>query len=864
MRGCIAAIKGVRLKSRWFYAAGEFGWNLKQTLPALIGHPLVFHARNRHINLELVKGELELQVEKVADGYHLSLAKHSSEPCIFLEQETSNRYRVIDFTDDYVAISQIISARGMFAPFVAKDKIVEIICNAKSNINISSDIDDDNIPEVAGDVTCWVHLLPINDGIKLNIWIRPFGDKGGCYLAAHGQKNVIATITTEDGKKVKQKALRDFVQEKASVQSLLDGCTTLAEFSGENEHSNEWCFDSIPTCLEVLLELEEYKKDYALNIEWPKGQTLKLKQKVSFKNLSVSIRGSRDWFAYDGEIKLDQNLTLDMKKLLDLFDSDYDYGRFIKLADGEFLALTENLKRHLAELKAISEDNKVYRLSTGILRGLADNETQIAGDKSWCEHITKLKSMEKHDPVIPSTLQADLREYQMTGFKYLSRLAKWGIGACLADDMGVGKTVQAIALFLELAPLGPILVVAPTSVCFVWLEELAKFAPTLNVYTLHKVTERQVVVSSLGKMDVLICSYGLLHQNEKIMLEKDWQAVILDEAQAIKNYETKRWKCATQLNSNCRVVLTGTPIENHLGELWSIFRFLNPGLLGSLKSFQARYATPIEKYRDPTAKRALKNLVRPYILRRTKTEVLQELPPKIEQSILIEPTAEEMAFYEAVRVKALQKIERLGEESGNVKRFGILAEITRLRQACCHSSLVDSNVNIANSKVKMFLQLVKNLNENKHKALVFSQYVRYLTKIREILERENITYQYLDGATPAKKRQEAVAAFQAGVGDLFLISLKAGGAGLNLTAADYVIILDPWWNPAVEAQASDRAHRIGQQRPVTIYRLIMRNSIEEKITKLHQDKKDLADDLLSGSDISGKITEDELMRLMDV
>ena len=337
---------------------------------------------------------------------------------------------------------------------------------------------------------------------------------------------------------------------------------------------------------------------------------------------------------------------------------------------------------------------------------------------------------------------------------------------------------------------------------------------------------------------------------------------ILDEAQAIKNSETKRWKYATQLNSQCRVALTGTPIENHLGELWSIFRFLNPGLLGSLSFFQQRFSGPIEKYRDPIAKRALKNLVSPYILRRTKSEVLLELPPKIEQSILIEPTTEETAFYEAVRVKALERIHQLEPSENNTKRFSILAEISRLRQACCHASLVDEEMMIESSKVKTFLTLAKNIIDNKHKALIFSQFVRYLSKIKEVLDQENIAYQYLDGSTSIKERQRAVEDFQAGTGDLFLISLKAGGTGLNLTAADYVIILDPWWNPAVEDQASDRAHRMGQQRPVTVYRLIMKNSIEEKIITLHKNKKDLAADLLSGSDMSGKITEEELVGLI--
>ncbi len=379
---------------------------------------------------------------------------------------------------------------------------------------------------------------------------------------------------------------------------------------------------------------------------------------------------------------------------------------------------------------------------------------------------------------------------------------------------------------------------------------------------LHNASDRTALIKSLGKMDILICSYGLLHQSGDLLLDKSWQMIILDEAQAIKNSETKRWKYATQLNSKCRIAMTGTPIENHLGELWSIFHFLNPGLLGSLKFFQQRFSGPIEKNQDPVAKRALKSLVSPYVLRRTKSEVLLELPPKIEQSILIEPSAEEVAFYDAVRVKALERISALDKAENNTKRFSILAEISRLRQACCHANLVEENINITSSKVKTFITLAKNIIDNKHKALIFSQFVRYLDIIKQALDEEKIDYQYLDGSTPIKARQRAVDAFQSGKGDLFLISLKAGGTGLNLTAADYVIILDPWWNPAVEDQAADRAHRMGQLRPVTVYRLIMKNSIEEKILALHKNKKDLAADLLSGSDMTGKISEEDLVGLI--
>jgi len=854
----LAAISGL---GSYYFSHNSARTN-RSTFNALIGHPLIFHAQNRDMHLELIKGELGLQVEKIADGYHLSLAEHSYEPRIFLLKDTTNRYRVMDFSDEFVAIGQIVSKDGLVVPFDAKEHVINIIRHAKASIPINSDIDDDNIPVIAGDTTCCVHMFQVAGGsMKLNLWIKPFGDHGHYYRAGHGQVNIIASIATENNEKTKQKVVRNFTQELASTKTLIKNCATLKEFDEKND---EWYFDATETCLEVLLELEEYKQKHALNIEWPKGETFKLKQKVSYKNLSMSIKGERDWFEYDGEVKLDHGLTLSMKSLLDSFENKQNHGRFVKLADGEFIALTEKFKKHLEDLKAISEGNRVYRLSTEVLRNLADDDAQVNGDKTWKAHLKKLQSMEKHNPSIPSTLQATLREYQETGFKYLSRLMHWGIGACLADDMGVGKTVQTIAVLLELAPSGPILVVAPTSVCFNWREELDKFAPTLNVHTLSDATDRKVMVESLGKMDILICSYSLLHQTEEVMLSKDWQAVVLDEAQAIKNHNTKRWKCVTQLKSQCRIALTGTPVENHLGEIWSIFRFLNPGLLGSLPSFQKRYLFPIEKYNDQVAKRALKNLVCPYILRRTKSEVLQELPAKTEQAILIEPTVEEAAFYEAVRIKAMQRISQLEQDNAGAKRFSILAEITRLRQACCHSSLADPNINLESSKIKTFLNIVRNLIENNHKALVFSQYVRYLDKIKEVLDNEKITYQYLDGATPVKARQVAVNAFQAGDGELFLISLKAGGSGLNLSAADYVVILDPWWNPAVEEQAAARAHRIGQLRPVTIYRLIMQNSIEEKIIALHKNKKDIADDLLSGSDVSGKITEEELIQLMSI
>ena len=358
---------------------------------------------------------------------------------------------------------------------------------------------------------------------------------------------------------------------------------------------------------------------------------------------------------------------------------------------------------------------------------------------------------------------------------------------------------------------------------------------------------------------MIICSYGLLQHNSELLIDKQWNTIVLDEAQAIKNAQTQRWKAVMKLKGNARIALSGTPIENHLGELWSIFSFINPGLLGSIKSFQNKYSTPIENNQAPDKVLALKTLVSPYILRRIKSEVLTELPPKIEQTIHIEPSEEEVVFYEALRRNAEERMAQLLAENN---RIAVLAEITKLRQACCDSSLVDGAIRLENSKIATFIETVKNIIDNGHKALVFSQFVSFLSIVRQRLEKEGINYHYLDGSSSPAQRKASVQAFQGGDRDLFLLSLKAGGSGLNLTAADYVIHLDPWWNPAVEDQASDRAHRIGQERPVTIYRLIMQNTIEEKIISLHEHKRNLANDLLSGQGVSGKLSNKDLMDLI--
>ena len=376
------------------------------------------------------------------------------------------------------------------------------------------------------------------------------------------------------------------------------------------------------------------------------------------------------------------------------------------------------------------------------------------------------------------------------------------------------------------------------------------------------------MLNALKPFDCVVISYGLLQRESEMLQSLTWRTIVADEAQALKNPLAKRSVAACALKGDFKLITTGTPIENNLSELWSLFRFVNPGLLGNLKRFSALFSTPIEAIKDDpiAAKKArnkLKNLIQPFILRRMKHQVLTELPARTDINIKVQLSDEEMALYEALRQSAIDNLtQSSSQDQPGAQRIKMLAELIKLRQACCNPALVLADNAIPSAKLAALDKLLDELQENNHKALIFSQFVGHLQLIKQHLDAKGVHYQYLDGSTPNKQRQQRVNAFQQGDGDVFLISLKAGGSGLNLTAADYVIHMDPWWNPAVEEQASDRAHRMGQQRPVTIYRLIASDTIEEKIVALHQHKRDLAQTLLSGNDQTSKLSVADMMAML--
>ncbi|MGR8933668.1 MAG: DEAD/DEAH box helicase [Gammaproteobacteria bacterium] len=830
-----------------------------QVALTLAGHPLLFWADNPDVRVELASGDPELRVEKQKNAQlkiGLSPQPESEQQKIHVSKESPTRLKVVEFKPEHRKILDIVGKHGLEVPAKAQDKVLQAIAAITPLLTVHSDIGGgvENVTEVPADHTLRVHLLPCGEGLKASLLLRPFGEAGPYYRPGSGGATVLAEI---EGQRLQTR--RDLRSEKKLAQQLLENCPTLAEAA---EDGGEYLLETPEQCLEFLLELEAVKEQ--VRVEWPEGQKFRLAGQADLAQFRLQIRKDRDWFSLEGEVQLNEEQVFDMRQLLDLLAQSK--GRFVQLQDGQFLALTEAFRKRLEELRAYGEQHgkglRMHPLAALALGDMDSNVARFKADKHWQDHLQRLRAAQDYRPQLPSTFQAELRDYQRDGFQWLARLAHWGVGGCLADDMGLGKTLQALAAILTYAPQGPSLVIAPTSVCMNWESEAARFTPTLNVKFFGG-SDRQKLLDNLQPFDLLICSYGLLQQEHvaEALAKVHFQSIVLDEAQAIKNIATRRSQAAMNLQAEFKLITTGTPVENHLGELWNLFRFINPGLLGSLERFNQRFAGPIERNQDKNARQQLRKLIQPFILRRTKNQVLQELPPRTEIVIHVDLSAEETAFYEALRREALEKIAAIKEPGGS-KHLQILAEIMKLRRACCNTQLVAPDAALPSSKLETFGEIIDELLDNKHKALVFSQFVDHLQLLQAYLNSKSVAYQYLDGSTPAKERKQRVDAFQRGEGELFLISLKAGGVGLNLTAADYVLHMDPWWNPAVEDQASDRAHRIGQQRPVTIYRFVARNTIEEKIVALHAQKRDLADSLLEGADISGKMSADELLALM--
>ena len=567
--------------------------------------------------------------------------------------------------------------------------------------------------------------------------------------------------------------------------------------------------------------------------------------------LEFKVSSGIDWFELHGDVDFDGQSTPFPELLAAISRGDGT----VRLDDGSLGLLPEEWSREFALLAGMSrvDDGTIrfHNAQVALLDALLSTQEFVEYDKQFCKLRESILGAAKPAPSSePQGFKGSLRGYQKDGLGWLRLLGELRMGGCLADDMGLGKTVQVLALLQHQRTRGrskkPSLVVAPKSVVFNWRLECQRFTPRLKVVE-YVGPDRAQIRKQLDDYDVVLTTYGTLRRDILQLKDIDFDYVILDEAQMIKNAGSQVSKASRLLTADHRLALSGTPIENHLGDLWSIFDFLNPGLLGRNSSFR----TSAVDGTDEGSRKLLARGLSPFILRRTKSQVASELPNKLEETLYCDLDDVQRGQYDELRLHFRDSLLGMVQSRGIAKtRMHVLEALLRLRQAACHPGLLDPNcIGDVGGKLEVLIPQLEELLAEGHKALVFSQFTSMLSIVRHHLDERDLTYEYLDGRT--RDRQQHVERFQADAEcGLFLISLKAGGLGLNLTAADYVFLLDPWWNPAVEAQAIDRAHRVGQSRNVFAYRLICRNTIEEKIADLQQRKRRLADEILESDSSS--------------
>lgn len=570
------------------------------------------------------------------------------------------------------------------------------------------------------------------------------------------------------------------------------------------------------------------------------------------------------------------------EELLEILKSYRKKKKFFRLKNGDFLNLEEDdesnlfmLESLLNELQISPKDFVKGKMHLPAYRALYLNhlieqseELYAQRDRRFKQLIREFKSVNDTDFEIPDHLKTTMRNYQAEGYKWLRLLDHFGFGGILADEMGLGKTLQAISVLSACKNENGhchTLVISPASLVYNWYEEIRRFAPELRAVPVSGTqNDRQQILEDHERYDILITSYDLLKRDidQYETIKFDFQ--ILDEAQYIKNHTTAASKAVKVIHSKTRLALTGTPIENRLSELWSIFDYLMPGFLYKYETFKKSFETPIVKNKEEEASKRLRQMTSPFILRRLKKDVLRDLPEKLEEVRYAKPEKKQLDLYNGQLVHMQKLLKNQKEEEFNKNKLKVLAELTRIRQICCDPSLCFENYNGGSAKREACMELITSASESGHKMLVFSQFTSMLELLENDLKEAGISWYKITGSTPKEERLRLVKAFNEDNVPVFLISLKAGGTGLNLTGADIVIHYDPWWNLAVQNQATDRAHRLGQTKTVTVYKLIMKDSIEEKILKMQEAKKDLADEILKGENGNlASLSQEELRELIE-
>lgn len=832
---------------RWG-GSGALYHRTPELLSLLTGHPDVhlyafpnpIRIVSEDVVLRLREDGSDLVLEPTLGGVPFDYSDLASDNGVVLPDERHRRLLVSHLDEGVAALVSNLREGPMRLPAELAPRVVQRLWEVAGEVRL--DLPEAYQPaDVPADERLRLSITNEHDSWVARLIVRPI-EEGPEFAPGEGPARVNATF---DGSW--RTSIRRLADEREAARDLVEAL-------GLDLSAPTWAAVLPIDALLSLATRLQTRPDVV--VEWPQRMPTLVSSRA---RLRVEVEKKRDWFGVEGTAEID-GVEVAIAHLL---AARREKKQFLEIGPDRFVDLAQLFDHRLQRLSDATrvEHGKLTlsRAAAPDAAELFEGVEELRASTDWHAFAEKAAAIRTFDPVLPSGLEAQPRDYQVEGFRWLRRLAELGLGACLADDMGLGKTLQTIIMLLDRALSGPALVVAPTSVAFNWERELRRFAPALRVHMLRE-AHRAELVERAGAGDVVIATWGLLRTENELLSTRTWHTLVLDEAQVIKNWHTDTARATRRLSADWRVALTGTPIENHLGELFSILETVVPGLFGSWDSFQHRFASPIERHGDKQVQTSLARMVSPFVLRRTKSQVARELPDRTEVRLDVELSKLERRLYEAARVTAVRAMENLTDEFTG--RIQVLAEITRLRQLASSAHLVDPAAPKESSKTQILLEQLEALITEGRASLVFSQFTRQLQLVSEALDARGIPHLKLTGDTPAKEREKLVDRFQKGEALVFLISLKAGGTGLNLTAADTVFLLDPWWNPAVEDQAADRAHRIGQQRQVTVVRLVARGTIEEKVLELHVAKRALVAGVLGEADVAARLSTSDLVDLV--
>ena len=706
--------------------------------------------------------------------------------------------------------------------------------------------------------------VPLKPEFELYLDKPDFATVGAKLVAIYGSEKYNVLL------KIKPGEVRD-VSEEGKIKSLVE-----PYFNGNDVRNTIFVLSKDEDKLYQLIagglqRLSEYMAIYT-------SENFRKLKVVSAPGVTVGVTLKSDLL----ELRL-QTEEFSSEELAHIL-ANYDRKKkYIRLKNGDFLTLNNEGIQELAELMQdlqLSESNlKKGRVTVPKYRAMYldaflknGGQLTVEKDKNFKSVVRNMKTIEDSDYEAPFSLKPIMRSYQKNGFLWLKTLRENGFGGILADDMGLGKTLQVISLLLMeqhewkcgLKECRRSLIVCPASLVYNWKKEIERFAPELDaVIVTGNVPEREAIIRSTRPGQILVTSYDLLKRDVELYKDIVFSIQAIDEAQYIKNAGTQAAKGVKQISAAFKLALTGTPIENRLSELWSIFDYLMPGFLYSYKKFREEIEVPIMVNHEEEKMERLKKMIRPFILRRLKSDVLKDLPEKLEENLFARLEGEQLALYEAQVNQLREALNQTTEKEFNSKKMQFLAELMKLRQICCDPGLLYDNYKSESAKTEMCMDMIVNAIEGGHKVLLFSQFTTMLDRLAVRLEKAGINYYMLTGSVSKEKRIEMVESFQNDEVPVFCISLKAGGTGLNLTAADIVIHYDPWWNVAVQNQATDRAHRIGQTNVVTVYKLVTQGTIEEKIIDIQEKKRKLAEQVLEGEGMDTiNFTKEEILELL--